>query len=51
MIFGSKIKDTELIEKERAQLWDDYQTYNKVEESDKLKRYLTLKEQVESIPF
>jgi hypothetical protein len=51
MIFGSKIKDTELIEKERAQLWDDYQTYNKVEESDKLKRYLTLKEQVESVPF
>jgi hypothetical protein len=51
MIFGYKIKDTDTIEKHREQLWNDYQTYNKVEESDKLKSYLTLKEQIESIPF
>lgn len=51
MIFFSKLKETESIEKERLQLWNDYQTYLKVEKSDDLKTYLTLKEKVESIPF
>ncbi|MDA3880851.1 MAG: glycoside hydrolase family 16 protein [Prolixibacteraceae bacterium] len=45
------MKDTEAIEKQREQLWSDYQIYNKVEDSEKLNRYLTLKERVESIPF
>lgn len=51
MIFFNKIKETETIEKERLQLWGDYQTYLKVEKSEGLKTYLTLKEKVESIPF
>ncbi|MBN1767332.1 MAG: glycoside hydrolase family 16 protein [Prolixibacteraceae bacterium] len=51
MIFGQKMKNTDTIELQREQLWSDYQTYNKVEGSDKLNRYLTLKERVESVPF
>ncbi len=51
MIFRRKIKSTEVIEKEKLQLWNDYQTYLKVEGSHELKQYLTLKERVESIPF
>jgi beta-glucanase (GH16 family) len=51
MIFMRSVKATEVIEKERLQRWNDYQTYQEVEKSDKLKTYLALKEKVESIPF
>jgi hypothetical protein len=51
MIFWRSIKATEIVENEKNQLWNDYQTYVKVEGSDDLKQYLTLKEKVESIPF
>lgn len=51
MIFFNKIKETDTIEKERLQLWNDYQTYLKVEKSEDLKTYLALKEKVESVPF
>ena len=51
MIFMGKIKATEVIEQERIQLWNDYQTYLTVEQADDLKTYLALKEKVESIPF
>lgn len=51
MMFIRKIKTTEEIEQERLQLWNDYQTYLKVEQSDDLKTFLALKEKVESIPF
>lgn len=47
----AKTKTTETIEKERLKLWNDYQTYLKVEKSDELKEYLALKEKVESKPF
>jgi hypothetical protein len=47
----AKLKSTELIEQERLQLWKDYQAYLKVENSEKLKEYLSLKEKVESAPF
>ena len=50
-MFMRKIKATEVIEQERLQLWNDYQIYLKVEQSDDLKTYLALKEKVESIPF
>lgn len=46
-----KFKSTEVIEKERRQLKDDFQVYQRVEKSDDLKSYLTLKEKVESKPF
>lgn len=51
MLFIGKIKSTEEIEKEKLQLWNDYQTYLKVDKSEDLKTYLMLKEKVESIPF
>lgn len=51
MIFFSKIKSTEAIEKERLQLWNDFQTYQEVEKSADLKTYLAVKEKVESKPF
>ncbi|MFA9392386.1 MAG: glycoside hydrolase family 16 protein [Prolixibacteraceae bacterium] len=51
MIFFNKIRSTEVIEKERLQLWNDYQTYKEVEQSADLKTYLALKEKVESKPF
>jgi len=50
-MFMSKMKTTEAIEKERLQLWTDYQTYQEVEQSAELKTYLALKEKVESKPF
>lgn len=50
-MFMSKMKTTEAIEKERLQLWNDYQTYQEVEQSANLKTYLALKEKVESKPF
>nr|MDA3929760.1 hypothetical protein [Prolixibacteraceae bacterium] len=51
MLFKAKFKTTVAIEKERLQLWNDYNTYKKVELSDELRSYLALKERVESIPF
>jgi hypothetical protein len=51
MLFFTKIKKTEELEQERLKLWNDYQTYLKVEKSDELKTYLALKEKVESKPF
>lgn len=51
MIFFNKIKPTEVIEKERLELWNDYQTYLEVDKSAELKTYLALKEKVESKPF
>lgn len=51
MFFFNRIKKTEVIEQERLKLWNDYQTYQKVEKSDELKTYLALKEKVESKPF
>lgn len=51
MFLFNKIKATETMEQERLQLWNDYQTYMKVEKSDDLKTYLSLKEKVESKPF
>lgn len=51
MPFFQKIKKTEALEQERTQLWNDFQTYKKVEKSDELKNYLAIKEKVESRPF
>lgn len=51
MAFFNKLKSTEAIEKERLQLWNDFQTYQEVENSAELKTYLALKEKVESKPF
>ncbi len=51
MIFTYKVKSTEVLEQEKQQLWNDYQTYLKVENSDEIKQYLTLKEKVEAVSF
>ncbi|MGF7138829.1 glycoside hydrolase family 16 protein [Roseimarinus sediminis] len=47
----ARLKDTETIEQQYEKLWRDYQLYLQVEKSEKLKRYLSLKEKVESKPF
>nr|HPR33483.1 family 16 glycosylhydrolase [Prolixibacteraceae bacterium] len=51
MILFGKLKPTALIEKERIQLRNDYRVYGSVENSDKLKEYLSLKGKVESTSF
>lgn len=51
MILFSRFKKTEIVEKERQQLANDFSTYCKIENSDKLKEYLFLKDKVESTTF
>jgi hypothetical protein len=49
-LFG-KVKSVAEIEQERLQLSNDFKVYTEVEESEKLKEFLLLKEKVESTPF
>ncbi len=49
-LFG-KLKSVDTIEQEWLQLKNDYQAYNEIEGSKKLKDFLALKEKVESKPF
>ncbi|MBP7507975.1 MAG: family 16 glycosylhydrolase [Prolixibacteraceae bacterium] len=49
-LFG-KLKSVDTIEQEWLQLKKDYQAYNEIECSKKLKDFLALKEKVESKPF
>ncbi len=49
-LFG-KIKPTESIEKKRKSLLDDFEEFNKVENSEELKKYLELEKWVNSDEF